>query len=416
MVSFPACNESGDQRMFRTFAALGAGLLLMGHFPASADKLRDQHVAARAEINPLGDKALTGDTAALAELEEIAKSCKDNRFSCGDYAPQTARAATAAANLGWLYWEKELLGPEKKLVGMRRYAEAAKLGSAASLYQVGQCLRTACVPLNQQSLVFGDIFPDWKDVPWTKDRYGQLKAASMILQHSLNAGLTEAAIAKAEVDYDLFSRVPEQGFTQDEWTLASYAHLSGVVGAAKKGLETNPTEAQKKKLEGFRDGAAPQLANLEADAAAARARKAGAGTPVTAPPVATAPATPNKGADYEADKSRALACVAESDDIEAWRRDLGDWSRDLAAWDKELQEDSITLQLSGGGSASAVAAHNRNVDAFNAEGRDYDAEQREYNQAADAYNARCKGSFNRAAIDEVCTGNAGTSRFCKGFR
>lgn len=402
--------------MFRTFAALGAGLLLIGALPASADKLRDQHVAARAEINPLGDKALAGDAAALAELEEIARSCKDNLFSCGDYTPKRARAATAAANLGWLYWEKELLGPDKKLVGMRRYAEAAELGSAASLYQVGQCLRTTCVPLTQQSLVFGDIFPNWKDVPWTKDRYGQLKAASAMLQYALNAGLTEAAIAKAEVEFDLLARVPDQGFTQDEWTLASYGHLSGVVAAAKRGLETNPTEAQKKKLEGVRDGAAPQLANLEAEAAAARARKAGASTPATAPPVANAPATPNKGADYEADKSRALACVAESDDIEDWRRDLGDWSRDLAAWDKELQDESINLQLSGGGSASAVSAHNRNVDAFNAEGREYDAEQREYNRAADAYNSRCKGSFNRAAVDEVCTGTAGATKFCKGFR
>ena len=57
-------------------------------------------------------------------------------------------------------------------------------------------------------------------MPWTKDRYGQLKAGSMILQHSLNAGLTEAAIANADLEFGLLARVPDQGFTQDEWTLA----------------------------------------------------------------------------------------------------------------------------------------------------------------------------------------------------
>lgn len=126
-------------------------------------------------------------------------------------------------------------------------------------------------------------------------------------------------------------------------------------------------------------------------------------------PVATAPANPNMGAGCEANKSCLLRCAAQADDIETWRHDPGDGSRDLDAWDKELQDEPINLQLSGGRSASAVSAHNRNVNAFNAQGREYDAEQREYNRAAQASNSWCQGSFNRAAMNEVCTGNAGAT-------
>lgn len=398
--------------MQRRLLALGFFLAVSG--PAAiADKYTDSYAAARAEVNPLGDKALAGDAEALADLEALYAPCKTD-FACSTGDPRRMKAAVAAANLGWLYWQKHIGGDTRKVYGLYMYAEAARLDSPAGYFQVGDCIRDGCVQAGDQQTAFAGLIDGLMvSRPWDGDLYAKLKAASFLLEKAAYRGLTDAAIAQAEVEFQLFVLAEGQFESWDDVTLERYNHLLRVSAAVKRGLDSQPTDAQRAKLDAMMDGAEAQLPVFEADAAAIRARRQAAASPESPP----RPAAPSKGANYETDKARALSCIAEAEELQDWLRDLNDWKRDLNAWDKEIKENAMDLnRFYGGGSPSEVAAHNAEVDVYNAEGRDYSADKREHDRAAEAYEARCSGSYNGAVIDEVCTGSAAGSSFCKGLK
>lgn len=401
--------------MRRSLLALGIFLAVSG--PAAvADKYSESYAAARPEVNPLGDKALAGDAGALQQLEALYAPCKAS-FACSGGDPRLMKAAVAAANLGWLYWQKEIGGDSKKSYGMYMYAEAARLDSPAGYYQAGDCIRTGCLPVADQRNAFTTLIDGlMTSRPWDGDRYAKLLAASRLFEMAAYRGLTDAAIARAEVEFEMFGLAEGQFENWDDVTLERHSHLLRVAGAAKRGLETQPTDAQRTKLNQLKEGAEAQLPGFEAEAAAIRARRQAA-TDVSSTAPAPSPATPSKGANYEADKARALNCIADAEDLQDWLRDLNEWKRDLNAWDEEIKENAMDLnRFYGGGSASDVAAHNANVDAYNAEGQDYAAEKRQHDRAADAHESRCSGSYNSAVITDVCTGSAASGQFCKGFR
>ena len=394
--------------------ALGMCAALACPPAAMADKYSDAFVAARKEMNALGDKALAGDRNALSELERIYLAC-ENDSSCTGADPRRVRAAAAASNLGWLYWEKEGLGAQNKNYGMYMYAEAAALGAPAGAFKVGQCVETQCIAPDLMKSYFKDVYFFSQTKPWSDDRYDRYVAASEMYRKAVPAGLAAASVAAARAENEILKAdlVGAKFSTWDEQAIANYEHRRIIVETAKQGLQNNPTDAERQTLENFVAGYEPQLPGLKTEADAARARIQGAGAVASTPK--PAPAASSKGANYDADKAKVRGCIQESQELSDWLRDLRDWKRDLNRWDDEIKESSINLQISGGSSAD-YSQHNANVDAYNAEGREYSAEKRKHDRAADAYEARCRGSFNRAAIDESCTGSAASTTFCRSFR
>lgn len=398
-----------------TLLALGLVVALAAAPVAGADKLRTMDAAARTEMNALGDKALAGDEAALWTLKTTANECRVTRSSpCPTYSADTSRAAAAAANLGWLHWTKGAFGPDEKNKGMVFYAQAARLGAPSGLYQIADCLRAVCVTADVQPAVSRELNSALAPALWSGSKYERLKEVSALFGKAANSGLTAAAVEKTKVDFELVGLARTALDNWDDGTLAIYSHLHGIIGVSKTGLQTNPTDEQRRALENALVSAQAQAGQLESEAAAARQRRQGG--PGASPASSTAAEPVSKGANYDADKNRARSCIAESNDLKSWRRDLDDWSRDMKAWDKELTETRRDLELYYRNDTALRNSYNADVDAFNAEGREYDAEQSGYNDAADAYNGRCKGSFNSYAIKEECTGSAADSRFCRAFR
>lgn len=397
-----------------TLAGLGLIAALVFAPMAAADKLNDRDSTARTEMNALGDKALAGDEAALWTLKATANECRATR-PCPAYSLDTSRAAAAAANLGWLYWTKGAFGAEQKAEGMRFYAQAARLGAPSGLFQVADCLRDQCLPADQQAAAFSELYPGTEPKPWNGDKYTRLKAASALFGQAARNGLTAAAVEKAGLENELVGLARGFQADWDDGTLAIYGHLNEIITIATRGLETNPDDTQRQALQTALANARTQAQQFGAEAEAARQRKQAPQTPAVTSS-STAPEPVSKGANYAADKARARSCITESRDLKDWRRDLDDWARDMKKWDAELKETRRDLELYYRNDTALRNSYNADVDVFNAEGREYDAEQRRYNDAADAYNGRCKGSFNSYAIKEECTGSAEDTRFCRSFR
>ena len=399
--------------MKRILLALGMAVLAAPQ-AAIADKFSDSFAAARKEMNALGDKVLAGDRNALSELEGIYRLCESDS-GCTGSDPRRPRAAAAAANLGWLYWEKEGLGAHNKNYGMYMYAEAALLGAPAGAFKVGECIETSCLPGELEKPYFKDLFAFSRHKPWEGASYDRYSSASEVYRKASAAGLVAASVAAAKAENEILKQdlIGLKFATPDEQAVADHEHRVNIIEAAKQGLQNNPTDAQRSRLESFVAGYEPQLPGLKAEADAARARIQAKKVAASTPSPASAPAS--QGTNYEADKARARDCVLESAELTGWLKDLNDWKRDLNRWDEEIKQSSIDLQVWGGSSAD-YSQHNANVDAYNAEGAQYSAEKRSHDRAADAYEARCKGSFNRAAIDEICQGTSADTRFCRSFR
>ncbi|WP_375209712.1 hypothetical protein [Hyphomonas jannaschiana] len=402
--------------MKRTFLALSLMAALAVLQPAQADKYSDGFYAAWKDMNVLGDKALAGDRNALTQLEQTYQACKTDT-SCTRSDSRWLPAAAAASNLGWLFWTKEALGADRKNYGMYMYAEAARMDAPAGAFQVGKCIAEACLPAELEKAYLKDLFAFSRNRPWDGGKYERFSAASEIYRKGAAGGLVEAALAAARAENEILKQdlVSAKYSSWEEQVIADYEHRLRIVEVSKQGLAHNPTDQQRSALTQFVTGYEPQLPGMKQTADTARARKQAQGAGASAqatPPVSTAS---SRGANYEADKARARDCIREREELDDWLNELRSWKRDLNAWDREIKASSIDLQVAGGSNAD-YNRHNANVDAYNAEGRDYSAEKRQHDQAADAHEARCKGSFNRAAIDEVCTGSAASSRFCKRFR
>lgn len=402
--------------------------LLAGLPPALADTFKAPFEAARTEMNALGNKALAGDASALAALKQAFEVCTPVS-DCAMRSADRVRAAAAANNLAWLYWDEALAGDAQRIHGMMFYAKAAELGSPQGAYQSAECIRQKClVDPGLEGGVFGGFSrPGTDRAHWTKDGYARLELVSALLYQSLNEGLTEAAVARTAVELELAQLASAAHPAGDAVILAKYGHLSNVIGTARKGLETAPTEAQRQKLQADLAAAQPQKSALEGEAAAARARlqaaRQAAATPQ--PQTATAPASspqpaaaqaPSKGANYETDKSRVRQCMADADALDEWSRDLGDWERDLNRWKDELYEELVTLETGSYGDERADYA-NLEADqrALNAEKADLRAERSDLRQERNAYSQRCSGSFNANAVDELCAGSS-RNDFCESAR
>lgn len=401
--------------MKRLFLALGMMVALGAPLAAQADKYSEAFVAARKDMNALGDKALAGDRNALAELEQIYQQCQSD-VSCAPSDPRWLRAGAAATNLGWLFWTKEALGADRKNYGMYLYAEAARMGAPAGAYQVGKCIQESCLPAELEKTYFKDLFAFSPNKPWDGGKYERFSAASEIYRKGAAGGLVSAALAGARAENEILKAdlISSKYGSWEDQTIADYEHRLRIVETSKLGLQNNPSDQERSSLGQLVTGYEPQLPGLKEAADSARVRKQAQAAGAPAARAAVSPA-PSKGANYEADKSRARDCIREREELEDWLNELRSWKRDLNAWDREIRDSSIDLQVVGG-STAAYNQHNANVDAYNAEGRDYSAEKRRHDRAVDAHEARCKGSFNRAAIDEVCSGSNANTRFCKGFR
>jgi len=381
---------------------------------AQADRYSESFARARKEMNALGDKALAGDRNALSELEKIYLACS-NDTGCTGTDPRRTRAAAAAANLGWIYWTKEGMGAQNKNYGMYMYAEAASLGAPAGAMQVGECVEKSCLSGDLEKTYFKDLYAFSQYKPWAGGSYERFSAASEAYRKASAGGLVAAALAAARAENEILKRdlITSRFDTWEEQVIADHDHRANIVAAAQQGLRNNPTDQERNSLESFVTGYEPQLPGLKQSADTARARLQASTQAASAP--ASSSAVPSNGANYESDKARARDCVQESAELADWLKDLRSWKRDLNAWNEQIKQSSINLQISGGSDAD-YSRHNADVDAYNAEGRDYSAEKREHDQAADAYEARCRGSFNRAAVDEVCTGSAASTTFCRTFK
>ena len=400
--------------MKRLFLALGMMAALVAPQAVQADKYPDGVDAARKEMNALGDKALAGDRSALTQLDQAYQACR-NDMSCTPADPRWLPAGAAASNLGWLYWTKEALGADRKNYGMYMYAEAARMGAPAGAYQAGNCIEESCLPPDLEKSYFKDLFAFSPNKPWDGGKYERFSAASEIYRKGAAEGLVAAAVAAAKAENEILKQdlISVKYSAWEDQTIADYEHRRKIVEVSKLGLQHDPSDQERTSLTQLVTGYEPQLPGLKEAADIARARKQtqGAG----APAAQTASAAPSRGANYEADKARARDCIREREELGDWLNELRSWKRDLNAWDRKIKESSRDLQVAGGSTAD-YNQHNADVDAYNAEGRDYSAEKRKHDRAADAHEARCKGSFNRAAIDEVCVGGNANSRFCRGFR
>jgi hypothetical protein len=405
----PGGVEQDVQIMKRACLVLGLMVALCVLQPARADKYSDGFYAAWKDMNVLGDKAVAGDRDALTQLEQIYQACRTDT-NCTRSDRRWLPAAAAASNLGWIFWTKEGLGADRKNYGMYMYAEAARMGAPAGAFQVGKCIEEACLPAELEKAYLKDLFSFSQTKPWDGGKYDRFSAASEIYRKGAAGGLVEAALAAARAENEILKLdlISSKYSTWEEQTIADYEHRLRIVEVSKQGLAHNPSDQQRNALTQFVIGYEPQLPGMKEAADTARVRKQATGAGGSTP-------TPSRGMNYEADKARARDCIRERKELDDWLNELRSWKRDLNAWDREIKDSSIDLQVAGG-SGAAYAQHNANVDAYNAEGRAYSAEKRQYDQAADAHEARCKGSFNRAAIDEVCAGSNANTRFCRGFR
>lgn len=416
--------------MTRLRAASGGllALAVLSAAPAaSADELAAYWREARVKWNAVGDKAAAGDENAKQQLIDAVGACAPetdcfkNRGAppdaertrlqaaweacakpqrAGQYLPDRAvdlcrrnlnaltpaqiDAAAAAVNVGWLFGAGKL-GERDDKRAFDHYFFAAEFQHPVGHYNVGRLIMDGKLGASDAN-----------------------EAATRFLKAG-RLGVVDGWIALGDLRQEHGSERP---FTDMFFAMSA---VEGYTGSARyadsdffyrRALAENPSDAQKKKIEGkiaALPGAAPKPAAAPASAA---------------PP--SAPAGPQL---REANMAAARECIPFADEMQSAQRKLSGMDRrldkaeeDLAAYDRYMPN----VNYDPGSPAANAQAWNRDMrdakaESFNRAVRERNDFAREVDDIVASYNARCTVvRLTKAEHEAACAGKL-SNRFCKGF-